>query len=62
MVSVNLFSTYFLLISSKGDMFYLNVFGQGFLILGTQERIKDLLENRSKNYSDRIHSPMILDL
>ncbi|KAJ3561433.1 hypothetical protein NP233_g10196 [Leucocoprinus birnbaumii] len=45
-----------------GDLVYLKVFGQGFLILGSLERTNDLFEKRSSNYSDRIHSPLILDL
>ncbi|KXN80932.1 O-methylsterigmatocystin oxidoreductase [Leucoagaricus sp. SymC.cos] len=44
------------------DMVYLNVLGQGILILGSWERTYDLFEKRSSNYSDRIHSPLILDI
>jgi hypothetical protein len=47
---------------STGDMVYLNVMGQGFLILGSWERTNDLFEKRGSIYSDRIHSPLILDL
>ncbi|EKM77719.1 hypothetical protein AGABI1DRAFT_114997 [Agaricus bisporus var. burnettii JB137-S8] len=45
-----------------GDMVYLNVLGQDFLILGNPKVGNDLFEKRSKNYSDRIRSPMLLDI
>jgi cytochrome P450 len=43
-------------------MMYLNVLGQGYLILSTLEVITDLLEKRSSNYSDRKHSTMLIEL
>jgi hypothetical protein len=45
-----------------GDMIYLNVLGQHFLILGSLQRITDLLEKRSSNYSDRMRMPMAVEL
>lgn len=45
-----------------GDMVYLNVLGQGFLVLGSLERTNDLFERRSSNYSDRPQTAMIMDL
>ncbi|EKM77271.1 hypothetical protein AGABI1DRAFT_77713 [Agaricus bisporus var. burnettii JB137-S8] len=36
-----------------GDMIYFKVFGRGFLILGSLERVYDIFERRSSNYSDR---------
>lgn len=45
-----------------GDMVHLNALGQNYLILGNLKIINDLLEKRSKNYSDRVRSPLILDL
>ncbi|KAF9442699.1 cytochrome P450 [Macrolepiota fuliginosa MF-IS2] len=45
-----------------GDVVYLSVFGQGFLILRSQTRMNDLLEKRSSNYSDRPKSTMIFEL
>ncbi|XP_006456159.1 hypothetical protein AGABI2DRAFT_45037, partial [Agaricus bisporus var. bisporus H97] len=44
-----------------GDMIYLNVLGQSFLILGNPKVIGDLFELRSKNYSDRIRSLMLFE-
>ena len=46
-------------LSILGDMVYFNVFGQGFLVLGSRKRTTDLLERRSSNYSDRIRMPML---
>jgi hypothetical protein len=43
-------------------MVYLNVLGQGILILGSWERMYDLFEKRSSNYSDCVHSPLLLDM
>ncbi|KAF8815533.1 hypothetical protein BYT27DRAFT_7045609, partial [Phlegmacium glaucopus] len=37
----------------KRDIVYFNVLGQHFLVLGSKERINDLFEKRSSNYSDR---------
>ncbi|KAF9466021.1 cytochrome P450 [Collybia nuda] len=45
-----------------GDMVYFKELGQGFLILGSVERTKDLLEKRAANYSDRPGLPMIIEL
>ncbi|KJA21835.1 hypothetical protein HYPSUDRAFT_140077 [Hypholoma sublateritium FD-334 SS-4] len=45
-----------------GDMIYFEVLGQRFLVLDTLERVQDLLEKRSANYSDRMRMPMILEL
>ncbi|KAF8815154.1 cytochrome P450 [Phlegmacium glaucopus] len=45
-----------------GDMIYLNVLGQHFLILGSKERTYDLFDKRSSNYSDRMHTPMATEL
>ncbi|KXN85119.1 O-methylsterigmatocystin oxidoreductase [Leucoagaricus sp. SymC.cos] len=42
-----------------GDMVYLDVMGQGLLILGSQRRTYDLFEKRSSNYSDRPGMPML---
>jgi hypothetical protein len=45
-----------------GDIVYLNVLGQNYLILGNQKVINNLFDKRSRNYSDRIYSPLLLDL
>ncbi|KAF9468660.1 cytochrome P450 [Collybia nuda] len=45
-----------------GDMVYFKVLGQGYLILGSNTRVNDILEKRSANYSDRTSMPMLLDL
>ncbi|KAF9457427.1 cytochrome P450 [Collybia nuda] len=45
-----------------GEMVYFKVFGQGYLFLGSSAKIKDLFEKRSTNYSDRVQTPMLLDL
>ncbi|PPQ69644.1 hypothetical protein CVT24_001217 [Panaeolus cyanescens] len=45
-----------------GDMIYFEVLGQPFLILGSYERVQDLFEKRSSNYSSRPHMPMVMDL
>lgn len=37
---------------------YLDVFGQPMIVLGTHESAVELLEKRSANYSDRMHSVM----
>ncbi|KAF5354109.1 hypothetical protein D9756_007313 [Leucocoprinus leucothites] len=42
-----------------GDMVYMNVLGQGFLVLGSSKRTYDLFEKRSSNYSDRAQVPMM---
>ena len=46
----------------SGDMIYLNILGQHFVILNSLEVITDLLEKRSSNYSDRMHSMMLHEL
>ncbi|KXN82746.1 O-methylsterigmatocystin oxidoreductase, partial [Leucoagaricus sp. SymC.cos] len=38
-----------------GDMVYIKVFGQSFLVLGSVERANDLLKKRLSNYSDRVY-------
>ncbi|EKM77276.1 hypothetical protein AGABI1DRAFT_77728 [Agaricus bisporus var. burnettii JB137-S8] len=45
-----------------GDMIYFKVFGQGFLILGSLERVYDIFERRSSNYSDRPRLVMLNEL
>ncbi|KAJ3560335.1 hypothetical protein NP233_g10902 [Leucocoprinus birnbaumii] len=45
-----------------GDMIYLNILGQGILILGSLEKIHDIFEKRSSNYSDRIPLTMLVDI
>ncbi|KAF7760173.1 hypothetical protein Agabi119p4_10849 [Agaricus bisporus var. burnettii] len=44
-----------------GDIVYLKVLGRSFLLLGTLERVNDIFERRSKNYSDRPRMPMLLE-
>ncbi|KAF4621589.1 hypothetical protein D9613_012598 [Agrocybe pediades] len=45
-----------------GDMVYFEVLGQPFLVLCSLKRVNDLLEKRSSNYSDRVQTPMLMDL
>jgi hypothetical protein len=45
-----------------GDMIYFEVLGQRFLVLNNLERVQDLFEKRSSNYSDRMRMPMVLEL
>ncbi|KAF9548281.1 cytochrome P450 [Agrocybe pediades] len=45
-----------------GDMVYFEVLGQPFLVLCSLKRVNDLLEKRSSNYSDRVRTPMLMDL
>ncbi|KAF8960727.1 cytochrome P450 [Flammula alnicola] len=45
-----------------GDIIYFEVLGQPFLVLNSLERIQDLFEKRSSNYSDRMRMPMVLEL
>ncbi|PPQ65419.1 hypothetical protein CVT24_011500 [Panaeolus cyanescens] len=45
-----------------GDMVYFEVLGQPFLVLDTLEKVVDLLEKRSANYSDRMRLPMLVEL
>jgi hypothetical protein len=47
---------------SGSDVIYLNILGQGIIILDSPEAIMDLLERRSSIYSDRPKVPMIRDL
>ncbi|KAJ3559448.1 hypothetical protein NP233_g11260 [Leucocoprinus birnbaumii] len=49
-------------IKKYGDMVYLRVFGLGFLILGSMERINDIFEKRGNIYLARPSLPMIMDL
>lgn len=49
-------------IHHAGDMIYLEVFGQPFLVLGTLDKVRDILEKRSAIYSSRPHMPMVMDL
>ena len=43
-------------------MIYLNILGQGIIILHSPEAILDLMERRSSIYSDRPKAPMVVDL
>ena len=45
-----------------GDMIYLNVLGQQFLILNSLEFTRDLFDKRSSNYSDRKQMTMMSEL
>ena len=36
-----------------GDLIYTRVLGRDIIIINSEEVAKDLLENRSRNYSDR---------
>ena len=45
-----------------GDMIYFNIFGQHFVILGSQKRVNDLLEKRSANYSDRMQFHFLVEV
>nr|CAJ00405.1 putative CyP450 monooxygenase [Pleurotus sapidus] len=45
-----------------GDMIYMNTMGQSILVLGSVERITDLLEKRSVKYSDRPRMTMLNEL
>jgi hypothetical protein len=46
---------------SEGDMVYLNVLGQGVLIIGSQTRAVDLLVKRAVKWSSR-PAPAMLEL
>ena len=46
----------------SGDMIYLNVLGQPFLIISSLEVATDLFERRSKIYSDRKQMTMLNEL
>ncbi len=43
-------------------MIYMNIMGQSILVLGSVERITDLLEKRSVKYSDRPRMTMLNEL
>ncbi|KAK1223032.1 hypothetical protein PQX77_014109 [Marasmius sp. AFHP31] len=45
-----------------GDIVHLKVFGHHTVVLNSAKVIEDLLEKRSKNYSDRPDMPMFMDL
>ncbi|XP_006456366.1 hypothetical protein AGABI2DRAFT_211278 [Agaricus bisporus var. bisporus H97] len=45
-----------------GDIIYFKVFGKGFLILGSLERVYDIFERRSSNYSDRPRLVMLNEM
>ncbi|PFH47239.1 hypothetical protein AMATHDRAFT_6962 [Amanita thiersii Skay4041] len=45
-----------------GDMIYFESFGTSFLILNSIKRVRDLMEKRSNNYSDRPRAVMLLEL
>ncbi|KAF7761211.1 hypothetical protein Agabi119p4_10620 [Agaricus bisporus var. burnettii] len=45
-----------------GDIIYFKVFGQGFLILGSLDRVYDIFERRSSNYADRPRMVMLNEL
>ncbi|KAH9487252.1 Cytochrome P450 monooxygenase COX2 [Psilocybe cubensis] len=45
-----------------GNIIYIEVLGQPLLLLGSLERVNDLLDKRSSNYSDRMSMPMLLGL
>ncbi|PPQ99410.1 hypothetical protein CVT24_005397 [Panaeolus cyanescens] len=47
---------------SYGDMIFYSVMGTNFLVLNSNKRTNDLLEDRSANYSDRIRMPMLVEL
>ncbi|EKM74261.1 hypothetical protein AGABI1DRAFT_133449 [Agaricus bisporus var. burnettii JB137-S8] len=53
--------TFDCMFKTYGDMVYLNILGQSFLILGNPKVIGDLFELRSKIYSDRICSLMLFE-
>ncbi|KAF7768382.1 hypothetical protein Agabi119p4_7625 [Agaricus bisporus var. burnettii] len=45
-----------------GDMIYFRVFGKGFLILGSLERVSDIFDRRSSHYSDRPRMVMLNEM
>lgn len=47
------------LLSSVGDIIYMNALGQGVLVLGSRQRAIDLLDKRAINYSDRPDLPIV---
>ena len=46
----------------SGDIIYLNVLGQSFVILNSLQVVTDLFERRSSNYSDRKLTTMLIEL
>ena len=48
----------FFFFSTTGDILYLQVFGQGIVVLSTLPAIKDLLEKRGEIFSDRPAFPI----
>ena len=44
------------------DVIYLNILGQGVVLLNSSEAIADLLDRRSTIYSDRPRMPMVREL
>jgi hypothetical protein len=47
---------------SLGDVVYLNVFGQPFLVLNSHKTTADLLDRRAAIYSDRPHNIVAGDI
>ncbi|KAF9562064.1 cytochrome P450 [Agrocybe pediades] len=45
-----------------GDIFYFEVLGQSFLVLSSLERVHDIFDKRSANYSDRTPLTMLVEL
>ncbi|KAF9468288.1 cytochrome P450 [Collybia nuda] len=45
-----------------GDLVYLKILGQPFLVLNSAKATTELLDRRSANYSDRTYQPMVYDL
>jgi hypothetical protein len=43
---------------STGDIVYLKALGQGLLVLGSQQRVVDLLDKKAVNFSDRPTLPV----
>lgn len=48
--------------SHAGEVAHLEVFGSHVIVLGSAESVKDLLERRSSNYSDRPFFTMATEL
>ncbi|KAJ3534086.1 hypothetical protein NMY22_g7073 [Coprinellus aureogranulatus] len=51
--------TAFIADSHAGDMVYLNVFGQGILVVGSQSRAVDMLAKRAVGFSSRPEAAML---
>lgn len=45
-----------------GDIVHIDVLGQHLVILQSVEDVKELLERRATNFSDRPYLPMVMDL